>query len=208
MSLRIQLAPTLFLSLGIALFAVARAEATPLSWEYQGTVTQDFGLSEFPVGTPVTFDWAADTAAPNVCAAMDPAVGIYNGQMLTETIGGLTYHIGGILTIGTNVSRGCVGAFDPNSLELRLITWAGPGTSDGGPVIPSFGCCTTPALVGVGISTPNYPLAPPPFGFFQGPFFESGAGVSGVVQAVPEPTSMALLGSGLILTRRLRVRTI
>ena len=192
----------LLLAAGIfAVFATPVA-ATPLNWEYRGIVTFAVGQSDFPVGTPVTFNWFADPAAPNACAATDPAVGIYFNQHVTQLIGAATYDITGILTVGTNVARGCFGPAD-SSAELRLVSWSGPNLSDGTLLIPFFPCCTGPAL---GWTLPGgaYPLLAPRGFFFQGPFFLGGGQVAGIAEVVPEPVTLSLVTLGALLVRKRR----
>jgi len=192
----------LLLAAGIFAVFATPAAATPLNWDFRGLVTSAVGQSDFPVGTPVTFNWYADPAAPNQCAASDPAVGIYFNQHVTERIGAAFYDITGILTVGTNVSRGCMGPPDSNA-ELRLVSWAGPNLSDGTPLVPFFPCCQSPALLWT-LAGGAYPLAPPRTLFFQGPIFINGAGVSGIVEAVPEPATWSLVALGAVRLRKRR----
>ena len=186
-----------FLLLGLA----APAAATPITWGFQGAVVAS-QIAAFPVGTPVTLDWAADPATPNACASTDPAVGIYFGQSLTETIGGMSYTIGGILTVGTTLSRGCFGAAD-SSVRLNLVTWSGPNVVEG-PVVPFWPCCNVPSMLWFNAApTDQYPVRPPQSALLSGPYFAGGrAAVTVAVQAVPEPATLSLLLLGGLVIRR------
>jgi hypothetical protein len=186
-----------FLLLGLA----APAAATPITWGFQGSVVAS-QIAAFPVGTAVTLDWVADAAAPNACASLDPAVGIYFGQSLTETIGGMSYTIGGILTVGTTLSRGCFGAPD-TSVRLNLINWSGPNVVEG-PIVPFWPCCNVPSMLWLnGAPTHQYPFRPPDSALLSGPYFAGGrAAVTVAVQAVPEPATLSLLLLGGLVMRR------
>ena len=186
---------------GLACGLAGPASATPIAWGLQGAVSSS-QLSQFPVGTPVAIDWLADPATPNACAGSDPSVGVYFGQTLTETIGGMTFQIGGILTVGTNVARGCTGAPD-NTAQLSLVTWSGPNLLEG-PLDRNWPCCFAPALLW---STPSatgaYPMLPPSFAILEGPLAGGGRyAVTSSVQAVPEPASITLLMLGAAVTWR------
>ena len=188
-----------FLVLGLA----APAAATPIPWGFQGSVVAS-QIAAFPVGTPVTLDWAADSATPNECANSDPAVGIYFGQSLTETIGGMSYTVGGILTVGTTLTRGCFGPAD-TSVRLNLVAWSGPNVVEG-PLVPSWPCCNVPSMLWLnGAPTHQYPLRPPESALLSGPYFAGGrAAVTVAVQAVPEPATLSLLLlGGLVIRRRI-----
>jgi hypothetical protein len=192
---------------GGAFFVLAlttAAEATPLTWDFQGSVTFS-QVAAFPLGTPVDVVWTADPAAPNACAGTDPQVGIYFGQSLTETIGGAAYSIGGILTVGTTLARGCSGSAD-TGVQLNLVSWNGPGAIEG-PLVPSWACCTGPAMLwNNGAPTGAFPLLPPPSALIQGPYFAGGqAAVASTVRAlevVPEPATLILVGLGGVMLRR------
>jgi hypothetical protein len=197
---RVALVGGVFLALTLA----TTAEATPLSWNFQGSVV-DSGVGAFPVGTSVAVTWNADPATANACAATDPAVGIFFGQSLTETVGNMTYSITGILTVGTTLARGCFGAAD-NSVRLNLISWSGPGAIEG-PVVPMWLCCNVPAMTWPNtVATNAYPLLSPSTATLQGPYFgNAGTGVVAAldaVQAVPEPATIALVVVGGMLLRR------
>lgn len=187
---------------GVLGFAVPAA-ATPLVWDFQGAVVSS-QIAAIPVGTAVSLDWAADPSTANACAATDPAVGIYSGQALTEHIGGMTYQISGILTVGTNLSRGCSGAADQTA-ELRLVGWSGPNAAEGA-LVTNWPPPSGPALLWSNpLATGSYPFTPPASAILQGPLFAEGqAGVTSVVQpvAVPEPATLSLLLSGGLLLRR------
>jgi MYXO-CTERM domain-containing protein len=190
---------------GALLLGLARpASATPITWEFQGAVNSS-QLSQFPVGTSVTLDWTADPATANACGGSDPAVGVYFGQSLVERIGGMTFQIDGILTVGTNVSRGCSGAPD-NSVQLSLVNWSGPDLREG-PLGRAWPCCFSPAMFWTNAGpTGAYPLLPPSFALLQGPTVNGGrASVTSSVQVVPEPASLTLLVlGGAVAWRRRR----
>jgi len=188
----------------VCVFGVAvPAAATPMSWGFQGTVASS-QVGAFPVGTPVSLEWIADLSTANACAATDPAVGIYPGQSLTEHVDGMSYQIGGILTVGTNLSRGCSGAPD-HSVELRLANWSGPNAAEGA-LVSFWPAPTGPALLWSNVlATGDYPLVPPGSALLQGPIFAQGqAGVTAVLQAVaaPEPATLSLVVIGGLLMRR------
>ena len=193
---------------GLFLVGIAApAAATPMTWAFNGAVVAS-QINAIPVGTAVSLDWPADPGAPNACAATDPAVGIYLGQTLTEHIGALTYQLGGVLTVGTNLSRGCNGAADA-SAELRLLTSSGPDAAEGA-LVTNWNGQSGPALLWTNpLPTGAYPVVPPASALLQGPRFALGTvGVTSVVQAapvvqaVPEPTTLSLLVVGGLLMRR------
>jgi hypothetical protein len=193
----------------LVLALATAAEATPLTWGFQGSVIAS-QVAAFPLGTPVDIAWTADPAAPNACASSDPQVGMYFGQTLTETIGGTAYSIGGILTVGTTLARGCSGPAD-TSVQLNLVAWSGPGAFEGA-LVTSWVCCSAPAMVwNNGLPTSAFPTLPPSSALLQGPSFAGGraAVASSVraIQAVPEPTTLTLIGlGGLMLRRRIMTR--
>src|SRR5262245_26637298 len=51
-----------FVLLGIVLGSVENADASPITWTYEGSVIQRFPPPVIPVGTPVTFTVTADPA--------------------------------------------------------------------------------------------------------------------------------------------------
>lgn len=190
------------LVLGLA----APAAAAPITWGFEGSVVAS-QVGAFPIGTPVTLDWAADPSAPNACASADPAVGIYFGQSLTETLDGMSYTIGGILTVGTTLARGCSGPADIG-VELNLVTWTGPNMTEG-PLVTSWICCGIPAMAWNNVLPAGaYPSLPPVSATLQGPYFAGGQAAVTVavrsVQAVPEPATLSLLLlGGLVMRRRI-----
>jgi hypothetical protein len=198
--MRLALVTGLVSVLGIA----APAAATPVTWAFDGSVVAS-QVGAFPVGSDVALNWVADASAPNACASADPSVGIYFGQSLTETLGGMTYSISGILTVGTTLARGCSGAAD-TGVQLNLTGWSGPNALEG-PLVTSWMCCSVPAMIwDNALATGAYPVLPPVSAVFQGPYFAGGrAAVSASVralQAVPEPATLALVLAGAMLLRR------
>jgi len=196
----------------VCLFGIAApAAATPMSWGFEGTVASS-QVGAFPVGTPVSLEWLADASTPNACGATNPAVGVYFGQTLTEHVDGFSYQIGGILSVGTNLSRGCSGAPD-NSVELRLTNWSGPNATEGA-LVTMWPASAGPALLWNNVlATGNYPFMPPGSALLQGPLFALGqAGVTAVLQpvaasqptavAAPEPATLSLLVTGGLMMRR------
>ena len=186
-----------------ALGFAAPAAATPVTWTFDGSVVAS-QVAALPPGAPVTVNWTADAAAPNACAATDPAVGIFFGQSVTGTLNGQTFAIDAILTVGTTVSRGCFGPPD-TSAALNLVSWSGPNAAEG-PLVPFYPCCIAPRMFWSNpVPIGTYPSSPPISAVFQGPFFLSGLGVVSTVQAVevvPEPTTLSLLLVACLVGRR------
>jgi len=157
-------------------------------WEFQGFVTYNQG-SPYPVGTPVTIEWMIQSTV-NDCAAIDPDVGIYQGQHLTEHIGGDVYDASGPLLVGTSLNLGCQtfggpgGPFPRDLVQITPILSVDWGSLDSGAPLGSF------------------PPTQPHGGVFTGPTFFAAFGAhfpQGVVVATPEPSSVRLLVVGALM---------
>ena len=188
----------------IGVFSI-EAGASPITWGFQGAVNSS-NVADIPVGTPVNLTWSFNSAQPDACAGIGtPGQGIYFGQTVTLDIGGLTYVTTGIFTNHTNVLHGCGGSL-LSGTELRLTHWSGPNLP-GLTLIPSFGCCASPAISGIPASADgSLPSTPPSSLFVQGPLFIGGGtfGIASTVQTAPEPSTIVLVGTALVTMLRKR----
>jgi hypothetical protein len=82
--------------------------ATPITWDFEGEIFFS-GVSDLPVGTPVSIEWSFDDEQPNACPAGDPG-GLYRGMSATVVLGDFTYTTSGFFVPG-RLPSACTGAW-------------------------------------------------------------------------------------------------
>ena len=203
--------------LSVSAVVAAPAMASPMTWNFAGSTTGG-GITDIPMGSPVTVSWTFDPSAPNGCAPGEPA-GSYSGQSATVTIdsavGPLVYQAGGgFLLVDTNLAVGCVpqGPTVPGTAEARLVNWSGQDLA--GQPLFTFGMAFPGGLFwSQPPSNGVFPAVQPAFVFLQGPYFfglpgtTQTVGVQATLAAVPEPATVGLVACGLsVLAIRRRRR--
>lgn len=197
------------------------AAASSVTWEFSGLTYRFNGteMHDIPDGTPVTVLWTFDQITPSGCAAPSP-VGLYEGQFASvsfasPTMGPMHYAAHGLLIAGGRFDFVCDAPRAMPDVELRLISWTGPDVSDGelrpGGRFDSGGLFWMEPARADGL----FPTIPPeeaffmmsPIGLHQVAAYVNFVGVAASPTPVPEPSTMVLVGSGLIwMVRRSRRR--
>jgi len=184
--------------------------AAPITYHYTGAVTTGIAaLPAVPVGTPVTFTLTAD---PNNPAATVPQAPYIAGYLVTIDVQSpaFNYQVMGALEVnGEALFPGPV----PASGFVNLRTF-----STSGPVIAGFGSrfCGVPYgcyTFDVAATDPTSAALLLPYPTFSFPVLLEGASgatasiyITGSPQAVPEPSSVVLMGAGLFGVRYFRTR--
>jgi hypothetical protein len=190
------------------LTAVRPVSASIITWEYRAvtvvTGPTDFAPPEVPAGSPVVFDWSFDTAEPNACGANNVS-GLFYNQHVRLQIGNEVYTPftgAGFLIADSLFTTGC-GYYAPGNMELRA-QWRGPNFAAYGLDGSAFSCVCffTPG------APPTEPSTPPTSLGMDGPIYYGADGQhlfrfsAFEFTPVPEPTTLSLLGLGLLALRR------
>jgi hypothetical protein len=184
----------------------ADAAATPMTWQYIGSITSSPDESVLTVGTPVTFQVTVDPEA-NVLvgsAIHPPWAGQYF-MTLGLDFAGLHYDLNGAFEV--NMDTAFLQPL-PGQILLRQIRWTGPdlfGHRVGTPCFASGPPCLYFLSFGANASSPALPMPLDRFGFLL-PFDTNPQFVPGVYvgilghdpQLVPELSSLALVGTGVL----------
>lgn len=195
-----RLIPSLALFLFFSLFvSLSPASATPIGWKFSGVLGKA-GSSILSLPANSVFEWVVNLnyAAPNWC---DPA----SGQGFYAAIGsgslrvGSKHWTGGQGTVEVNTIQGACGGPSPTGVSFRQSSWT---SDDGFPFVPFtiIGSLNYPTRLGGAM-----PLLPPGEAIVTwigvDPFeqFDVNTTVGSAAAPVPEPATLSLLGSGLIL---------
>jgi hypothetical protein len=178
------------------------ARAATITWQFDGVTTTGAPFpghpleALFPVSTPISFTIVLDTSAVDLCDK--PGTGLYQMPPSLVTFAGGTFQsVGGGLEVN-NPFGNCVAAHPVTeafqSYVLRLFFASAP-----------FGSASVFwSSFALGEQVPTVP--PDSAAFFLGILFAS-PDITGVINdtsVVPEPSTLMLLGGGLLLTLRRR----
>lgn len=205
----------------LAIIATPRAaSSTPVTWVYEGNVHASSYFPTIADGTVLRMSWTFDSAQQDLCNS--PGQGTFLGQTALVELGTYQYHVAGVLDTNAHFFSGCGAGLYTGENELRFPQWSGPG-------LPNADGTTSPLWFSFGVAPPgfffggnylgDFPSTPPPGGYFDGPLFFGPNAFSPAgwtltpmhfvqVGPVPEPGTIALLGTGsaLLLRRRHRQR--
>jgi hypothetical protein len=199
----------LFLTLLLCTFVPRAVSASPLTWAFSGVVDKVTGSGWTAIDIGALFTWTVtfDPLTPNQ-ASCPPGSGLYSGAITGSTLSiGAYSWTGGAGSIEANAPQGTCGDFN-TGVSFREFNWSGDAPD--GTRLPFEVVATLFYLLP---SDGSVPTLPPPSARVQvnSPFAAAGGPsalteVSEVPVPVPEPATMALVGSGLamMLGRRLR----
>lgn len=199
----------LLLTVLVSTFAPQVASASPLTWAFSGVVDKvtGSGWTAIDIGAPFSWTVTFDPATPNQ-AGCPPGSGEYSGAITGSTLNiGQYSWTGGSGAIEANAPAGNCGNFN-TGVSFREFNWSGDAPA--GTRLPFEVVATLFYLLP---SDGSIPTIPPPSARVQvnSPFASAGGPsalteVTEVPLPVPEPATMALVGSGLamMLGRRLR----
>jgi hypothetical protein len=183
------------------------AHASFITWEFSGLVDNvGLGGSAISIGDSLVWRVAFDDSSPSGCGT--PGQGVYGRAIISSTlhIGGLSW-TGGGGGIEVNAPDANCGAFGYEGVTFREFGWTGPDIGPHSLLAQIQGTLFYPGTPDGGI-----PTAPPPSALvawaYQGPSaMTTVRDITPAPEPVPEPTTLALIGGGLVmLARRARQR--
>lgn len=194
---------TVFFALFLAL--AARANASPVTWQFQGFVSSNGIIPEIPDNSLMTVTWSFDSAEPNMCGP-NAQTGTYAGQHVDFLVGSYLYSAVGFFQSGQPITLGCSTPPHVWGNELRLTLWTGPSF----PTAVFLGSAAFfPGIFWGEDLNGALPKNPPAISMTDGPVFQTESGILALrttLHPVPEPATLSLILAGFAGVWRARGR--